>query len=436
MEKLYQYLWKHRMFGREMSVDGLRVRILSPGVLNNGAGPDFQAARLLVGDTVWAGNIEIHVKASDWFRHHHDTDPAYDNVILHVVAIDDMKVRRRDGSLIPQILVTFPEKFFHIYSSLADNINSVRCASYLKTLPDLAVTDWVETLTVERMQTKAMRIIETARQAGGDWEQACFITLARALGFGINSVPFEMTARSLPLKYIRRHGDNLLQIEALLFGQAGMLDTSIHIFDEYYQLLCREYFFLARKYGLRPLRNDIWKYARTRPQNFPHRRIAVLARALYRDFSIIGDLLAFQGDEEALRDLFRWKLEGYWLTHSDFDVETHGVAETLGAASLDLLLINFASPFIYAYSGEHGNPEKAERAFDIWHGLAPERNMFMRQWEAAGIKCRDAGQSQALLHLRREYCDKNRCLECRWGCFMLRDTVTPHSRMLGKVNGL
>lgn len=421
------------MFGKELTLDGRKLLIIHPGVLNTDAGPDFNGARLMIGDTQWVGNIEIHVKASDWYRHNHDSDPSYDNIILHVVAIDDMRVKRTDGTIIPQVTVTFPEKFFHIYSLLADSINSVRCARFIPDIPNIVKVDWIETLVVERMQVKVERIRETVNQFNGDWEQACFVVLARAMGFGVNGVPFEMLARSLPLKYIRRHSDNLLQIEALIFGQAGMLDTSIHIFDEYYQLLCREYFFLARKYNLRPIRNNIWKYSRMRPNNFPHRRLAMLARALHNGFYLLSELLEHSGDIEYIRELFKWRLEGYWLCHSDFDIEGHGVGETLSNNSIDLLIINVAAPLIYAYSASRGEPENAEKGIDLWQELKPENNMFMRQWGALGIKTKDASHSQALLHLRREYCDMSRCLECRWGCYALKKTVSSHSKMLGDV---
>lgn len=423
MEKLYQYLWKQKMFGRELSIGGKPLKIIHPGVLNTHAGPDFSNARLLIDGTLWSGNVEIHVKASDWYRHHHDEDSAYDSVVLHVVAINDAQARRHDGTAIPQVEVTFPEQFYNIYMRLADNMETVRCAPMLGEIPQIVRTDWIESLSIERMQTKASRLLEMVCGLGGDWEQVCFISLSRALGFGLNGTPFEMLARSIPLNYIRRHGDNPFQIEAILFGQAGMLDTSLHIFDEYYQTLCREYFFLARKYGLRPMRNDIWKYARTRPQNFPHRRIAMLARYLTGGFRLLSEIVSSKGDDEIISHSYAKKLEGYWLTHSDFDLAGFGLGETLGRASLDLLMINHAGPLLYAYGASHGNPELSECGIDLWTSLRPERNMFVRQWEALGIKCRDASESQGLLHLRKEYCDRARCLECRWGGNLLRRTI-------------
>lgn len=421
MEVLYQYVWKHRLLGRSMKlISGESVEVLSPGRLNTDAGPDFSDARLRINGTEWIGNVEIHVKASDWFRHHHDTDRAYDNVILHVVAINDMAVKRSDGSEIPTVEALFPEAFFNIYLSLSENINGINCAGRLSDISDLAKEDWLESLAVERMHAKADRINGIADALGGDRESACFIALARALGFGLNGEPFEMLARSIPLKFIVRHSDNLLQIEALLFGQAGFLDTSIHIFDEYYQLLCREYFFLARKYSLRPLRRDIWKYARTRPGNFPHRRIAFLASMLYGGFSLFSRILETDADAEKARLFFSGRLEGYWETHSDFDIEGPRCGEALSRTSIDSLLINLVAPLIFASHGARGDYEKAELAFDLWQNLKAENNAVTRQWSALGLTPQNAMRSQALLQLRKEYCDASRCLDCRFGHALLR----------------
>lgn len=424
MEKLYQYLWKHRMLGRNLHLeDGAELEVLSPGRLNNDAGPDFSNARLRIGGTEWAGNVEIHVRASDWYRHGHDRDPLYDSVILHVVAISDRRVTRSDGTLIPQLTATFPQSFFNMYATLCDNMADIRCSSDIRYIPALIKTDCLESLAVERMHQKASRITGELKALGGDWERTCFVTLARALGFGLNSEPFEILARSVPLGYLHRHADNQVQLEAMLFGQAGMLDTSIHIFDEYYQLLCREYYFLARKYNLRPMRRELWKYARTRPHNFPHRRIALLAKSLYGGFSLLSRLLAAAGDLDKTRKLMHWKLDGYWLTHSDFDREQLAGAEALGSGSIDLLIINLVAPILYAHGAAHGDAESAGRALELWRRLPPEKNMFVRQWKQLGLDCDDAMRSQALLQLRKQYCDAGRCLDCRLGHWLLRAKV-------------
>lgn len=421
MEALYQYLWRHRLMGRRLStVGGEEVRVIDPGVLNTDAGPDFFNAKVRIGAQQWAGNIEIHVKASDWYRHGHDRDPAYGNVILHVVGVSDREVFKSDGTRLPQAELTLPEGFFRTYRELHDGLLSVRCAPRLRELSVLNVADWLETLGVERMQTKAERILSVYRGCGCDWRQTCFVALARGLGFGLNSDPFEMLARSVDLKYAGRHSDNPFQLQALLFGQAGMLDPTRFIFDEYYQGMCREYFFLARKYGMRPMRPDLWKYARTRPQNFPHRRIALLARFLEGGFSLFSAIKDAGGDGDRLRPVFRMPLEGYWHDHSSFDVVSRFPSDVLSEASIDLLLINTVAPLYYAYGVVTGDAEAGSLGLDIQSRLPAERNTIVRHWEDLGLKAGDAFRSQALIQLRKEYCDRKKCLFCRFGHQLLR----------------
>lgn len=422
MEKLFQYLWKSRMFGMNLrGCDGASVEVIDPGRLNTDAGPDFFNSKVRINGQQWAGNIEIHVKASDWHRHGHDADPAYDGIILHVVNISDERIRRRDGTLIPQVEITLPQNFYLTYATLLREATGVKCSPLLPGVSSLAKTDWLESLAVERLQMKARRVRDIHAHTGGDWEQTCFIVFARALGFSLNGDPFEMLARSVPLKYLHHHSDNLFQIESILFGQAGMLDSSLHIFDEYYQMMCREYYFLARKYGLSPMRGDLWKYSRTRPQNFPHRRVALLAKACEGGFSLFSRLLASAGRQpDDMRGLFAFALSGYWSTHFSFDVQSHTAPDSLSDASVTLLLINVVAPILYACGAMRGDYDLAEKGMSLLEALPPENNSFIRQWHSAGLTADSAWRSQALLHLRREYCDARKCLFCRFGSNVLR----------------
>lgn len=443
MELLYHYLWHHRMLGRSFSdLRGHRIEVIYPGRHNEDAGPDFANARLRIDGREWIGNVEIHVKASDWFRHGHDSDPAYDNVILHVVAIDDTRILRKNNEEIPQITAALPPNFLLTYAALAPdnanpsltsadspdrkaiarNLNSARCASRFADIPQLTREDWLETLSVERIHFKAQRLLDYSRKLGGDWEQAVFVMLARGLGFGLNGIPFEMLAMNLPLRIVYHHADNLLQTEALIFGQAGMLDGSNHIFDEYYRRLCVEYGFLARKYGLHPMNVSLWKYARTRPQNFPHRRLAILARALYEGIRFSSSLEEAAGDYEALLRLFSWKAEGYWSNHFDFGRDPSGsdLPLSLSRGSRNLLMINVAAPFYMAHAQLTGDLERGERALDLLRSIPSEKNSIIKSWEQLGLTSPDALRSQALIHLHDEYCVKGQCLQCRFGHFLLR----------------
>lgn len=412
------------MFGRKLKdCSGAEVEVIDPGRLNTDSGPDFFNSKIKVGGVEWAGNVEIHVKASDWMNHGHQDDPAYDNIILHVVGISDRRIRRNDGSLIPQVEITLPPDFFQVYSDLESRPISIRCAESLATISPLTLTDWLETLSVERVQEKAERVMQTLKVCDGDWEQTCFITLARALGFGLNSDPFELLARSIPLKILHHHSDNPLQLQAILFGQAAMLDASNHIFDEYYQLLCREYYFLARKYGLRPMRPGLWKYARTRPQNFPHRRVAFLAKACENGFSLLSKIIDANGNENRLRELFRWSLTGYWHSHFSFDTPAARVSDTLSDTSVTLLLINVAAPLIYATAAHRSDPDLAEKALSLLETLPAEFNSITREWAQYGLNANDALRSQSLIHLKKNYCDQRKCLSCRFGHHLLRQSA-------------
>lgn len=424
MEKLYHYLWKTGIRGSDFrDVDGNVVEVIDPGVHNLDSGPDFFNSKLKINGTEWIGNVEIHVKASDWFRHGHSDDPAYDNVILHVVAVSDKRVIRPDGSLIPQIELTFPQKFFNTYVALSEEGERVKCGAMLQSLPGINKTDWLETLAVERLQQKASKVKELLLFTEGDWEQTAFILLCRGMGFGLNGDPFEMLGKSIPLRILYHHSDNLLQLEALLFGQASMLDPSLHMFDDYFQALCREYYFLAKKYGLKPMRPGIWKYSKTRPQNFPHRRIAMIANSASEGFSIFTRILEAADNLDNLLGVFNIKTQGYWVNHYSFDTEISEAPSELSRSSRILLAINVAVPLLYYYAKASGNLELAERASSIMQELPAERNAIVKQWEALGFEAKDASRSQALIHLRKEYCDKNKCIYCRFGHHYLRKSA-------------
>ena len=420
MERLYHYLWKSGMMGRTFrGADGEDIEVIDPGRHNEGSGPDFFNSKLKIGGTLWIGNVEIHIKASDWYRHGHDTDAAYDNVILHVVGISDRRIVKRDGSVLPQAELIFPPAFFNTVAILSEKISAIRCRRLLGGLSPLVTRDWIESLMVERIQKKALKIDEIYRLTDSNWQQTAFILLSRSLGFGLNGDPFEMLSRSIPLTILSHHSDNGFQIQAILFGQAGMLDASLHIFDEYFQNLCREYYFLSRKYGLKPMSSSIWKYARTRPGNFPHRRIAVLAKLCENGFTIFNEMLRNSSDIERLYSLLDVTLDGYWASHFSFDTPGTRLPLTLSKGSKNIIIINAMAPLIYLYALKTGDLRLEEKAFDLLTSLPAENNTVIRDWQNCGIKAINAGESQALLHLKKEYCDMGKCFCCRFGMNLL-----------------
>ncbi len=424
MELAYHYIWKHRLFPSEGILrDGRKVKIISPGIHNTDAGPDFSHARIVIDGKEWIGNIEIHIKASDWFRHSHHKDAAYDNIILHVVAVDDTEIYRSSGVAIPQLLIPLQPDIMKRIAALTESIDAVSCRNSLSSFHPLQISDWLESLSTERLHSKGKRILDMMQIYGGDWRQVMFITLARGLGFGLNSIPFELLAKSIPLNYLLRHSDNFMQIEAFLFGQAGMLDSSCNIFDEYFQSLCREYLFLSRKYNLRPINVSLWKFARTRPSNFPHRRIALLARHVAEGCSLTDKLISAKGDPESLIAMFQWETGPYWRSHQLFGVTAENLSCKLSLSSIQLLLINVVAPFYMAYAAWTGDYEKGEVAVNLLQNLPAESNSIIKEWCRYGIKPSDASHSQALLQLRKEYCDRGRCLECRFGHRVIRHSL-------------
>lgn len=421
-----QFVWQHRLglIKDAATTRGLPLRVLDPGRLNTDAGPDFFNAALKIGDQTWHGNVEMHVRASDWHRHGHDSDRAYDSVVLHVVAVDDAEIRRPDGSAIPQAVMEIGSGARERYEAFGKGSDTgLPCAEGLRSIPSIYVSDWLTALAVERVFAKSERAAAIAEATGGNWEEAAYITFARALGFGLNSEPFELTARSLPLNILLKHRDNPLSVEAMVFGQAGLIPDPAIDEDPYVEALRQEYKFMAAKFSLRSPRPQ-WKMARTRPQNLPYRRLALLAKKVADGFGLMGDLAAAGGSAERVRDLLSVTPEGFWATHYTFaPSRAKAFPGVLGKSAVDSLIINVAVPLLHARAASRGDDSAMERALDLLCSLPPEENSVVRLFTEAGIPCRDAFASQALVELRREFCEKKKCIYCRFGRRLLSKSI-------------
>lgn len=417
MERLMQYVWQHRLIpGHGLAtVDGRRVKVIDQGRLNTAPGPDFFNAKIEIDGKMWAGDVEIHVRASDWHRHGHDSDAAYDSVILHVVDRDDTMIHRRNGEVIPQMALRCAADFGDSYRRLTDLAAGpvLACKGAIGEVPQVYLTDWIASLAAERLHEKADRIKALMERFQGDWTRAVFVTVARALGFGNNSQPFELLALSVPLKILFKHADSILAIEALLFGQSGLLDGAPEA-DPYVGRLVTEYRFLAAKYGLRRPEGMRWKLGGTRPGNFPHRRIALLAAMVFSGFALPADILTVETEEDAAK-LFNIELSGYWRNHFTFGPESRYAPEALSPASLRTLMINVVAPAILAHGTLRGNPDAMPLAMTLLEELPPERNSIITLFTQAGLKAPDALSTQALIQLRRAYCETRKCLYCRIG---------------------
>ena len=415
-----QYVWKHRLWRSEDMVTntGKKVRVVDPGLLNTDAGPDFFNAKIEIDGHMWVGNVEMHYRATDWKRHRHDSDKAYDSVILHVVAKDDAPVRRTNGELIPQLVLEVSPQFNADYASLVGATIEVPCAEKIKQVPHLTIVEWVEGLAFERLHGKVERIHQLLDSFNGSWEDVCYVTLARNFGFGINNDAFERLARRTPLRLLGKHSDSVLQIEALLFGQAGMLDAQKPGMDSYYNQLCTEYAFLSNKFQITPMEKESWKLFRIRPQNFPYRRIAMLAQFIEGGFRMMNRILEAEGEKE-MRALFEVELSGYWTKHYTFGKPNERATATLSRSSIDIILINTVAPLLYAYGELTGNYEMTDKAIKLLEDLRAESNSIVSHFVAYGIDCPDALTSQALVQLKREYCDARKCIYCKIGHHLL-----------------
>lgn len=424
MEKLLHFVWLHRLLPAAGLVTdaGERIELIDPGILNRDAGPDFFNAKLKIGGTLWVGNVEMHERASDWRRHGHDADPAYDNVVLHVCGLLDAEARTAAGRRLPQTVLPVPDGVRANYEELLAEETFPPCYRVVPELPAVTVRGWLDALAVERLEEKTRRIGDWLERTGGDWERTFFLTLARNFGFGVNADAFEEWAMNVPLSAVGKHRDDAFQVEAIFMGQAGLLAdeaTAEDRRDDYFRRLQGEYRYLAHKFSLSPMPAARWRFLRMRPQNFPHVRLSQLV-TLYCDRRLDFSRLLEAAGAEATRELFRTKVTPYWETHYSFGAGHTRRTVALQAASLDLLVINTAAPLLFAYARRHRDEARAAQAFDLLEQTRPEHNFITRSWEHAGLRACNAADSQALIQLRRHYCDRKDCLRCRFGSEYLR----------------
>ncbi len=399
---------------------GEPVEVIDAGLPNTNAGPDFFNAKLKIGGTLWVGNIEVHTLASDWMRHGHDKDAAYDNVILHVAETVDCEVFRANGVPVPQLQLPCPDPVRQRYDELSHAEIYPPCYSILSSLPKLTVHSWLSALQVERFEQKARVIATRLERCNNHWEDVFFITLARNFGFGLNGDAFEAWASRLPFRAIDKHRDDLFQVEAFFFGQAGLLDEELPDADGYYLKLQKEFRYLQHKFELSvPMTATQWRFLRLRPGNFPHVRLAQLANLYYKERSLFSRIM--EADTlEAVRKLLTVTTSPYWEEHFNFRKVSSSREKQVGKNAQNLIIINTVIPFLYAYGLHKADELLCERATGFLESLKAEDNHIIRHWSGAGLPVSTAADSQALLQLQKEYCDKKDCLRCRFGFEYLR----------------
>lgn len=389
-----------------------------PGTWNTHQGPDFLDAKVRIGSTLWAGHVELHIRSSDWQRHGHTGDLHYQNVILHVVWEDD-----RPGVMEAPVLVLqgrVPGRLWQHFENLMNHSGFIPCGARVGETPALVWKSWTDRLAAGRLERKTSLFETFLRTSRQHWQEAAWWWLARQFGLTQNAEAFEAVARSLPLALLARHRQQLVQLEALLLGQAGLLSDRFS--DDYACLLQREYIFLRKKYQLQPVPIPL-KFLRMRPGQFPSLRLAQLAALLHQSWPLFDSLLEARKPEE-LRPLLVVRANDYWHYHYRPGQASVYREKWVGETMYRQLLINAVIPLVFAWGHYFGQPDKKERALSWLLQLPPERNNITAGFTSRGIAIENALDSQALLELKNEYCDRRRCLDCAAGHYLLRGIST------------
>lgn len=424
MEQLLHYVWKHKLWplGSLSATSGQTIEVIDPGLYNTDAGPDFFNAKIRIDGTVWVGNVEMHVRSSDWFQHGHQQDARYNNVILHVAQTIDADVVTESGARPPQLQLAVPQDIADRYAELSATDKYPPCYRIIHHLDRLTVHSWMTALQTERLEQKTTAIGKRLAQCGGSWEAACFVTLARNYGFGVNGDAFETWAYNIPLHNVDHHRDDIFQVEAIFMGQAGLLEPEAiperhraeALADPYYRRMASEYSYLAHKFGLKPMDYHLWKFLRLRPQNFPHIRLAQLAQLYCSRKAGMSGLLECTTVKE-LSEALQTAVTPYWKTHYTFGAQTRSNDKRISAHSIELIIVNTVVPLLFAYGRYKSDEALCDRAFSLLEQLKAEDNHIICMWRECGLCVDNAGDSQALIQLKNTYCDRHDCLRCRFG---------------------
>ena len=432
-EEFLYYIWENRLTDKDLqTTEGESVEAVATGYRNTDSGPDFLEAKIQIGDKLWAGHVEIHVKSSDWNRHGHQTDKAYKNVILHVVYENDAKVND-----IPTLELKghFDKTLFANYQRFIISKGWIPCEKSIAQVPAFTRLSWLDRMAVERLESKSETVTKTLEANQFDWEDALYKLLMRYFGLKVNNEAFEYLANILPFKTLLKHADNLLQVEAMLMGCAGFLEDDFK--EEYPLLLKREFTVMRAKFNLPTIPAERWKFMRMRPSNFPTIRLAQMAQLIHKNRCLLSKIREAKNTAE-VKALFDVKASEYWETHYRFvglsyhgsrnndvrlpqcDSPTKSTPKHLGDATADILMINAVAPLLFCYGKLHKDESVCETAMQFLEETEAEDNAIIRHFEACGITAENAMQTQALLHLYNMYCKRKRCLECRIGIVLIK----------------
>ncbi len=420
-EAFLHYVWRTRRFDRSalQVSSGQQLEVLHFGNYNTGNGPDFSEGRVRIGDTVWAGHIEMHLKSSDWHHHRHQFDPAYDNVVLHVVWEDDEPVLNARGVALPTLVLKslVSELVVERFEELAANEHAIPCQDLIGETPQLILNAWIERMSLQRLERKTEELRLLLLRKRSDWDAAFFHRMAVCLGLPLNAGAMEELVERLPLSLLSRYRSDQCSLEALLLGVAGFLDEEF--FDEYPRQLAREFEHLKNKHQLEPLPRSMWNFRGLRPASFPTMRLVQLA-ALVRSLPRMFDSFLEVTKPRELYKLFDVEPHEYWRTHYLPDRESAARRKVIGQATGEIALLNAVVPFVFLYGRLQGRSALETQALELLAALPAEKNGITDQWKRVGLVPENAAESQALLSLRKEYCAPRRCLECAIGHCLLK----------------
>lgn len=420
-ERLLQYIWQFQRFDfQNLETDsGEKLQVINVGQFNTNAGPDFLESKVQIGEILWAGNIEIHINSSDWRVHKHDLNLDYDNVILHIVWENDSEIKRNNELNLPTLTLKnrVNQKLIADYESLINNSATIPCFSQFQQINSITKMLMLEKILVNRLERKAEIVLKMFEENQGDWEETTYQLLAKTMGFGLNSIPFERLAKLIPLKILQKHSHSINSIEAALFGAAGFLENTS---DEYSNLLKNEFKFIKAKYGIdHQISKHEWKFMRLRPANFPTVRIAQFAHIIQNTKSLFSYFLMFE-DVSILKKMFKTKPTTYWESRYNFGESSSEKQVGIGDGTLENILINAVVPILVAYSIAKNDSNYIEKAMNLLEKLKPEKNKITRFWDQLEFSSKNAFDSQASIELFNEYCSKKACLSCNIGTALLK----------------
>lgn len=413
----FQWQYNHSQCCKLICSNGEPVEVIDPGEHNFNSGPDFFNAKVKIGATTWAGNIEIHVKSLDWRKHKHQYNSQYDSVILHIVAQNDCITHNSKGEIIPTLEIPYPNELEWELQRLVASGKWIPCADAIGQFPSISLNLWLSALSVERMEEKTEEILAEMQANNFSWEEAFYHSVARSFGLKINALPFELVSKSTPLKYLSKIKNNLTQLEAMLLGQAGLLENTT-CNDNYFIILKKEYGYLKQKHQLNPIPSHLWKFMRLRPVAFPTIRLAQFAKLIHQSSSLFSKAIEAKNLKE-FEKLFTVTTSEYWETHYTFEKESKKCIKRLGPDTVSIIVINSVVPFLFAYGKSRNNQALIDKAINLLEELKSEKNSIVTGFTNAGLKIDNAFMSQSLVQLKTKYCDRRKCLFCHVGTKIL-----------------